>query len=523
MQAYLRGTVYKNFIYCIRWPQLLGILFVLCGCTFDREHQNDRLSIYLGPPPATFDWQLSRESNSGYLNLNTMQGLFSYNMSAGKPQLTKQLLESYQSNSSFDQWQFCLRTDILWGDGRKLQVNDFIQGWQRLLAPQTGSPHAYRMYLIQGAKEYHEGRAAFNQVGVSQASENCFEVKLEQGSSLFPHILTAPFTYPIRAELVHHTNWPFLPGASLGDYVWSRHVGDQQSVLIPHPYRKLAEGSPNQVNIYWLDNMSTAIKLLKKKQIDVIKSPDLSDLDPADIKKYYFEKRGSGITFIAFNTQSILGNDLNFRRHIRSSIDQDKLAQLLGKNFTAQDSLWPDWLWRTSTRTAQEPTHKLSTEQKKLVFKLGSNRSNFNNRVASVIQQQIKQKLDLKVELQLDASTTYFDSLKSNPFTIYRYTWTPASLDPYYYLEIFLSSSEHNHTNYKNSQLDQLIHKAGVASHIEQKNLLYSQIEQHILDKESLVIPLLQHKDSYLINKDKWLFESYEVDRIPFSQFKRKH
>jgi ABC-type oligopeptide transport system substrate-binding subunit len=523
MHAYLRGTVYKNFIYCIPWPQLLGLVFVLCSCTLDREAQSDRLSIYLGPLPATLDWQLSRESNSGYLNLNTMQGLFTYNMSAGKPQLTKQLLESYRSNSNFDQWQFCLRNDILWGDGRKLQVNDFIQGWQRLLDPQTASPHAYRMYLIQGAKKYHEGRADFEQVGVSQASENCFEVTLEQGSSLFPHILTSPFTFPIRADLVNHTDWPFLSGASLGDYIWSRHVHDQQSVLVPHPYRKLAEKSPNQVNIYWLDNMSTATKLFKKQQIDVIKSPDLSDLDPADIEKYYFEKRGSGITFIAFNTQSILGGDLNFRHHVRSSIDTDKLAQLLGKNFRAQDSLWPDWLWRTSTRVAPEPSHNLSPVQKELVIKLGSNRSNINNRVASVIQQQIKQKTDLKVDLQLDTSTTYFDSLKSNPFTIYRYTWTPASLDPYYYLEIFLSSSEHNHTNYKNSRLDQLIEKARVASNNEQKNLLYSQIEQHILDQESLVIPLLQHKDSYLIHKDKWLFESNEVDRIPFSQFKRKH
>lgn len=46
---------------------------------------------------------------------------------------------------------FTLR-EAKWSDGVPVKAQDFEYAWKRVLDPRTGSPYAYIMYAIEGAK-----------------------------------------------------------------------------------------------------------------------------------------------------------------------------------------------------------------------------------------------------------------------------------------------------------------------------------------------------------------------------------
>jgi ABC-type oligopeptide transport system substrate-binding subunit len=50
-------------------------------------------------------------------------------------------------------WTFHLRPEAKWTDGQPVAASDFVETWRRLLHPETKSPHAHQLDVLQGAKE----------------------------------------------------------------------------------------------------------------------------------------------------------------------------------------------------------------------------------------------------------------------------------------------------------------------------------------------------------------------------------
>ena len=141
--------------------------------------------------PPTLDWNKSTDTTSSLLIQNLMEGLTEYDFSKKFVQLRPALAKHWTSSADKKVWTFFLQDPVLWTDGTRLTAQHFIDGWERLLNPKTGSEYAYFLFPVKNAKAYNQGKIKnFNQVAVKSGDQGELIVELEKGLfllSLFAH------------------------------------------------------------------------------------------------------------------------------------------------------------------------------------------------------------------------------------------------------------------------------------------------------------------------------------------------
>jgi ABC-type oligopeptide transport system substrate-binding subunit/DNA-binding SARP family transcriptional activator len=98
---------------------------------------------------------------------------------------------------------FHLRQDMLWSDGEPVTAGDFEFAWKRVLDPATHSSSANLLYIILGAKDFHQGRVASSeQVGITAPDPFTLVVELEEPCSYFPYILADSISFAVPRHVV---------------------------------------------------------------------------------------------------------------------------------------------------------------------------------------------------------------------------------------------------------------------------------------------------------------------------------
>ena len=131
-----------------------------------------------------------------------MEGLTEYDFSGELVQLRPALAESWESSEDKSKWSFFLKDQVLWTDGKALEVQHFIDSWERLLNPQTASEYAYFLFPIKNAKAYNEGKIKdFKEVGVKVGDKGELIVELEKDFFIFLIFSHIPPLFPSAKTL----------------------------------------------------------------------------------------------------------------------------------------------------------------------------------------------------------------------------------------------------------------------------------------------------------------------------------
>jgi ABC-type oligopeptide transport system substrate-binding subunit len=94
---------------------------------------------------------------------------------------------------------FRLREGLRWTDGRPLTAGDFEYAWKRnLRLASSQAPLAHLLYVIDNARAFGEGEIDDpEKVGVSALDDLTLEVRLEEPTAYWPHLLAHPIAYPL--------------------------------------------------------------------------------------------------------------------------------------------------------------------------------------------------------------------------------------------------------------------------------------------------------------------------------------
>lgn len=436
------------------------------------EVSDDYLIWNIGMEPKTWDPQLNTSGAGGHVIINLYDGL----VRDTKEGIKMATAESYEVSANAEGvadtvYTFKLRDDAKWSDGQSVTANDFEYAWKRACSPEMASPYAFLITdYIKGAYEYFSGTGSRDDVGVKALDEHTLQVELIQPTAYFLNLVSF-FTYmPCREDMASTgEGWEKDPAKCITNgafYLEEYKIGS-------HVLLKKNENFWNKDNVklagikgLFITDATTSLQGYEAGEINVTSTlpgeeiPRLLAEDPN-----FVSEPALGTTYIEFNMDAEIVNDVNVRKALSLAIDRKLICDQVLRNgaVPAAALVAPGFKLSTgeSMRAMDEfgnvmteyeinpngaevdkareylaaagyPNGEGFPEIELLYYEKGS-----NSQIAEALQQMWKENLGINVKLKVEEFATYANTINSGNFTITIYDWGADYNDPMTMLSLF--------------------------------------------------------------------------------------
>lgn len=495
----------------------LALSFVSCtkklSSTDYGLNLDETLRMVVETEPPTLDWSKSSDSASSFITENIMEGLVGFDYTGPVVKLKPALASSWTATNNSRSWELVIRDDVVWTDGVKLTPQQVVDGWERLLNPETASVYSYFLYGIKNAQEYNNGQIKdFSKVGVTIEGQK-IKVELRDPSN-FPFLLTHHSTYPVRNDIIKKfgDRWTEAENiVTLGPYklkIWEHDralVFERNETFFDEPAKT------KNIICYIISEQTTALNLFKGGQVDALKTLPSSLLRVLKKMPEYTQGPALITYYYGFNIAKPPMDNINLRKAISSAIDRKQVTDML----QGGQSPLTGWVPKGMFGYDENAGHKFDLAKALEYYKkagytkdkpspkivLAFNTLDDHKRIAENIQSQLKKNLNLTVEINNEEWKVYLGTLQSNPPHMYRMGWVADYPDPYTFFELMTSTSDNNHTGWEDPSYDVLLRKSAETNIPEEKLKFYSQAEQKLLVEATAVFPLYSSVNQHLVSK----------------------
>lgn len=467
-------------------------LFLLCivagtvgpSCSRPNKTLSHRIEIQIPSDPVSLDPAYAEDGLSLRILSNVMDGLYGYD---SKGQLTPNLAESSNVQPDQKTYRFHLRARALWSDGERVLAQHFVDGIQRATKP--GMPSKLGVFL-NGIEK------------IQALSDQDLEIRLKAPDPLFLHKLTLPPALPARLDRlaankgIWAENFPVT-----GAYKIAVHKRDQFLMLEPNfQYWRLDPGtrvdSLNWVFLRVIQDESTALSLFEKGKLDILTR--VPSYDFARLKKEGRIRSDPALMtyYLAFNTRKAPFDRAEARRAFAAAIHKSELVESLGTGEQPASSLIPKPLegFRLFVKQAEKP---MKFELKKWV--IGFDSGARNQLIVEKIQQDLKKKFGVIVELQPRDWKSHIQSLTTDAPMVYRFAWLAPYRDALTFLQPFTSKDPNNYTGFKDPQFDAWVERANLMEPGVKRTEVIEQAQKFLVDQEAIVIPLYHYQHIFAV------------------------
>ena len=195
------------------------VLLLLCpSCT--KKGSGKSISYPLSASPSTLDPQFAGELNAQIVINNTFEGLVRYG-SDGK--IIPGIAEEWSISPDGKTYTFTLKEGTEWFcptvlksefgsdfykrfSSEKVTAHDFVFAFQRAVLPETKSPNAHRLFVIENASEVYSGIYSENLLGVSAPDDHTLIIKLNEKCDDFLERLTESVFMPCNKDFFNAMN-----------------------------------------------------------------------------------------------------------------------------------------------------------------------------------------------------------------------------------------------------------------------------------------------------------------------------
>jgi oligopeptide transport system substrate-binding protein len=463
----------------------------------------ETLRINMITEPPSLDWSKSTDTTSALVMYNIMDGLTRIDTEDAQLKVVPALAESWSTKDA-RVWIFKLRKDVKWTDGRAFTAQQVLDGWERILNPETASEYAYQLYGIKNARAYNEGELKdFREVGVKITDAGELKVELERPKAYFPYLLSHHSMYPLRKDVVEKFGNAWTEPehlVSLGPYrlkVWDH---DKALVLIRNEAYYGEPAKTKNILVYIIPETSTAMNLYNAGRIDALNDLPSSELSQLRKRPDYQERGVIGTYYYGFNTSKPPFDNPRVRRAVSMAIDRKQLTDLLAGGQIPLYGWIPNGMMgydpEVGLRFDAAKARKLLEEagykdrSKLPMITIGYSTSDDNKRIAENVQAQLKTNLGLNIQLSNEEWKTYLQTLKANPPAIFRLGWLADYPDPDNFMSLITSYSENNHTHWGSKRYDELVERAVSLTDPAERAVLYKEGQKILTETEVPVMPL---------------------------------
>lgn len=494
-----------------------------------RLQVQDTLRLAVGTEPPTLDWHRSTDTTSSLITSNLMEGLTAYDVTAAEAELLPGLAESWQSSQDFKTWTFKLREDVLWSDEVPFTAQHLVDGWLRLLHPETASEYAYFLFAVKGARDFNAGKLTPDQVGVKAQGDYEVIVELNDGISYFPSLLAHPSTFPIRLDVIekHGNQWTEAGNlVGLGPYTLREWRHDEYLLLEANPNYFRGAPAVQYVLGRIVERSATAVRLFSTGQLDALMDLPHSDLRRLKKMPEYRSKSNLLTYFYGFSVKTPELDNVHLRRALVHAIDKEQITTVLDGGQEPLPCWVPEGLIGHSKNVGLSfDLEKAKQELKKAGYSSGSevptlvlgfNTNETHKLVAENVQQQLRKHLGVRIEVQSEEWKTYLSRLNSNPYPIFRMGWLADYPDPDNFLNLMTSYSENNRGRWDNQRYDALIRQGASEQDEEKRHEIYLKAQRILCEEDAAAIPLYMGVSHFLIDER---VKNFPINNLGYYRF----
>ena len=445
----------------------------------DEEVSDDYLIFNIGTEPKTWDPQLNTSGAGGHVIINLYDGL----VRDTKEGIKMATAESYEVSANAEGvadtvYTFKLRDDAKWSDGQSVTANDFEYAWKRACSPEMASPYAFLITdYIKGAYEYFSGTGSRDDVGVKALDEHTLQVELIQPTAYFLNLVSF-FTYmPCREDMASTgEGWEKDPAKCITNgafYLEEYKIGS-------HVLLKKNENFWNKDNVklagikgLFITDATTSLQGYEAGEINVTSTlpgeeiPRLLAEDPN-----FVSEPALGTTYIGFNMDAEIVNDVNVRKALTLAIDRKLICDQVLRNGAVPAAAFVAPRFKLSTgeslramdefgnvmteyeinpngaevekareylTAAGYPNGEGFPELDLLYYETGS-----TSQIAEAVQQMWKENLGITVNLKVEEYAVFANTVSSGNYTLCMNTWSADYNDPMTMLSLFTATGLNN-------------------------------------------------------------------------------
>lgn len=429
-------------------------------------------------------------------------------------------------------WTFNLRDDAEWSNGEPVIADDFVYAWQRAVDPDTGSEYGPFMMgdVIKNANEVNDGDVDVDELGVTAEDDQTLVVELANPIAYFESLMTFGTFLPMNEEFVEEQG---------DDYAQS-----SENILYNGPFvMDDWESTSDSWNLvknedYW----DADVVELEKMTYEVVKDPqtaadlyEAGTVDRATLSSDLVDKYSTHEDYEAIPQASVFYLKMNQTRNealentnIRAAISrafnkEELVGQILNNGSLVANGLVPedfttlpdsDESFREASGDLVEfdideaqdywdkGLEELGEDSIELEFLAGDTETakTMNEYIVNQLESNLEG-LDLTLkqvpfEQRLDLDTSMDYDLQ---FT----GWGPDYLDPYTFLNLWLTDGGNNLMGYSNEEYDDLLAEAQGELAADDDNAgryeNFMEAEQVLFD-DAAIAPIYQKAMALLID-----------------------
>ena len=450
---------------------------------------------------------------------------------------------SYEYTDNMDgteTYSFTLRNDIYWSDGKKVTAHDFVYAWQRLVDPETKSPHASILNMVAGYADAVAGDPAALQVRA--ADDRTFVVTISGHCSYFLSVVcTAVCTMPVRADVAGTADaaddsadvqsadaaepeplpdWSMDAATLLtnGPYAVSRMTDEGVSLTQTDKYYDAKRLGPDEIDFVYAADTEAAMALYDSGDVDFV-------LDAGEAEGAV-EASAAAVSTVLINQMATSLSD-SMRTAMSMVIDRGALAELAGESgevYRAADGLIPYGIVTSEGKSFREVNGAVidnDAEQydarcqaaAELLSRAGYTptmlermspvtllyeSTGSNAKIAQALQSVWRDKLGIRISVRGISPEEMMTTLRNGEFSLALTNVSGDRNTALSYLNRFSSSQQENYGQFYSNAYDILIRTAANSSSDEARDAYLADAEKMLLDS-GYVIPLYNETYTWLL------------------------
>jgi oligopeptide transport system substrate-binding protein len=503
----------------------LALLALACGRSERPGPAELRFNLETEPP--SLDWSLATDGVSVLAIEQLMRGLTRLGRDL-RPE--PELARSWEISTDGRTYRFLLRDDVRWSDGVPLVAQHFVDGWLRLLAPETAAEYAYFLFPVKNARAFNAGEITDpGAVGVRARGDGVLEVELEAPLVYFPALVNFMVTFPQRRDLIERfgERWTEPPNlVTLGPFVLDEWRHEYRLVLRANPRFYGPKPALERITGFMVEEDSTALVLFEQGLLDLVKLPPLEIRRYAERPEYVRQPLLRGY-YYGFNTKKPPFDDARVRRAFALAIDRDAFPALL----QGGEQPWPAWIppgmphanadiglrfdpERARSLLREAGVDPAGLEPVRVVY----NSDQTHKLVAEKVQALWREHLGVRVVLENREWKVFLKELQTDAPPVFRLGWGADFPDPDNFMNLFTSYSENNKTGWGNARYDALVEQAAREADPAARQKLYDEAQRILCEEEVPIVPFFVSAANFAVAPRLQGFAPSPMDRYDFDR-----
>ena len=515
------------------------LLSVLAACSGDEskepastdtkeEEKGEKVLNFINPEAIpSMDPSLATDESSFIYLAATMEGLYRLDE---KTQTTPGIATEHKVSDDGLTWTFTLREDAKWSNGDPVTAHDFVYSWQRAVNPETTSEYGPYMMngVIKNAAAISNSELAVEELGVKAEGDYTLVVQLENPTPYFETLTTFGTFLPLNKKFVEEKGDSFATSTenllANGPYTmsnWSS-TSDSWELVKNKDYWDSKTVKMDKLTFKVVKDPQTALDLYEEGTVDRM---DLtSDLvDQYSTSDDYLVSADTFVYFLKFNqTKSEALANKNIRAALSRAFDKEALVGeilnngsiaangLVPKDFTPMPETGEDFrkvsgdLVTYDLEKAKEfwakGLEELGTDSVELEFLADDDKTTKN--LVEYVANQLSTNLEgLKINIKQIPKKQRLDLDKSMDYQLQLTRWGPDFLDPFTYMNLWITDGGNNMTGYSSAEYDKLVSETATTFATDNKARYKNFLEaEKLLFEDAVIAPVYQASRAQLVS-----------------------